>query len=118
MPGMPPVPPKPPIALSGIIGPPWVAVLEGSRATASWLAKVGDTVSRAPFAITVLRRIRGSGDAWHRRHNVESHGSPGLAMTARSAYAVMCALGVTLADVTTSIPALAQPPVAQERRST
>ena len=35
-------------------------------------------------------------------------------MTARSAYAVMCALGVTLADVTTSIPALAQPPGPQD----
>ena len=58
MPGMPPVPPKPPIALSGIIGPPWVAVLEGVPGhDASWLAKVGDTVSRAPFAITGLRRI-------------------------------------------------------------
>jgi hypothetical protein len=55
----PPPPPKPPIAVSGIIGPPWVAVLEGVPAhEGSLLAKVGDTVSRSPFALLTIRAIR------------------------------------------------------------
>jgi len=59
VPAPPPPPPKPPIAVSGTIGPPWVAVLEGVPAhDGSLLAKVGDTVSRAPYALLTIRAIR------------------------------------------------------------
>jgi hypothetical protein len=55
----PPLPPKPTLVLSGIIGPPWVAVLDGVPAhEGSLLAKVGDTVSHAPFALVTVRAIR------------------------------------------------------------
>jgi hypothetical protein len=56
----PPPPPKPPLALSGIVGPPWVAVLEGVPGrTGSVLAKPGDTLSRLPLTLLILHRI------WH-----------------------------------------------------
>jgi hypothetical protein len=51
-------PPKPPLALSGIVGPPWVAVLEGVPGRAgSVLAKAGDTLARPPLALLILHRI-------------------------------------------------------------
>jgi hypothetical protein len=53
-----PAPPKPPLALSGIVGPPWVAVLEGVPGrTGSVLAKAGDTLARPPLALVVVHRI-------------------------------------------------------------
>jgi hypothetical protein len=54
----PPAPPRPPVSLSGIVGPPWVAVLEGVPGhEGSLVARVGDTVSRAPNALLVVRRV-------------------------------------------------------------
>lgn len=55
----PPTPPRlPPLTLSGIIGPPWVALLEGVPGhLGSLIAAQGDTVSRAPLAVLVLRRV-------------------------------------------------------------
>jgi hypothetical protein len=54
----PPPPPKPLVALSGVVGPPWVAVLEGVPGKdGSVLAKVGDTLSRPPLALLVVRRV-------------------------------------------------------------
>ena len=53
-----PAPPKPPLALSGIVGPPWVAVLEGVPGrTGSVLAKAGDTLARPPLVLVVVHRI-------------------------------------------------------------
>lgn len=67
-----PMPPKPPLALSGIVGPPWVAVLEGVPGrTGSVLAKTGDTLARPPLALLVVHRIwrdtvvvRGADTTW------------------------------------------------------
>ncbi len=54
----PPRPPAPPIVLSGVVGPPWVALLDGVPGhSGSALAKPGDTLSRAPFAVVVLQRV-------------------------------------------------------------
>ena len=56
--GAPPPPPKPTIAVTGIIGPPWAAVVEGAPGRdGGTVAKVGDTLAKAPFAVTVLRYI-------------------------------------------------------------
>lgn len=53
-----PTAPKPPLALSGIVGPPWVAVLEGVPGrTGSVLAKAGDTLARPPLTLLVVHRI-------------------------------------------------------------
>ena len=58
-PPSPPPPAKPLLAVSGTVGPPWVAVLEGVPGhEGSLLAKVGDTVSRAPLAIVTVRAVR------------------------------------------------------------
>ena len=67
-----PAPPKPPLALSGIVGPPWVAVLEGVPGrTGSVLAKTGDTLARPPLTLLVVHRIwrdtvvvRGADTTW------------------------------------------------------
>lgn len=67
-----PAPPKPPLALSGIVGPPWVAVLEGVPGrTGSVLAKVGDTLARPPLMLLVVHWIgrdtvvvRGADTTW------------------------------------------------------
>jgi hypothetical protein len=65
-------PAKPPLALSGIVGPPWVAVLEGVPGrTGSVLAKAGDTLARPPLVLLVVHRIwrdtvvvRGADTTW------------------------------------------------------
>ena len=65
-------PPKPPLALSGIVGPPWVAVLEGVPGkTGSVLAKTGDTLARPPLMLLVVHQIwrdtvvvRGTDTTW------------------------------------------------------
>jgi hypothetical protein len=50
--------PHPVLALSGIVGPPWVAVLEGVPGrTGSVVAKVGDTIGRPSLALLVVHRI-------------------------------------------------------------
>ncbi len=50
--------PHPHLTLSGIVGPPWVAVLEGVPGrTGSVVARVGDTIGRPPLAFLVLHRI-------------------------------------------------------------
>jgi len=57
-PPLPPPAPVPPIMLSGIVGPPWVALLEGVPGhTGSLIAAPGDTVSRAPMAMLMIRRV-------------------------------------------------------------
>ena|ERR1700722_7596975 len=69
----PPPPPRPPIMLSGIVGPPWAALLEGVPGhDGTMLAKVGDTVSRAPAALLIIRGIvrdtavvQGLDTVWH-----------------------------------------------------
>jgi hypothetical protein len=54
----PPPAPRPIVTLSGIVGPPWEAVLEGVPGRAgSLVAAAGDTVSRAPLGLLVVRRV-------------------------------------------------------------
>ena len=53
-----PAQPRPPLALSGIVGPPWVAVLEGVPGRpGSVLAKPGDTLTRPPLTPLVVHQI-------------------------------------------------------------
>jgi hypothetical protein len=63
---------RPPISLSGVIGPPWTALLEGTPGhEGTLLARVGDTVARAPSPVLIVRRIthdtvvvQGADTAW------------------------------------------------------
>jgi hypothetical protein len=49
---------RPAVTLSGIVGPPWVAVLEGVPGrTGSVVAVAGDTVSRPPLSLLVVHRV-------------------------------------------------------------
>jgi hypothetical protein len=64
--------PRPPIMLSGIVGPPWAALLEGIPGhEGTYLARIGDTVARAPSALLIIRSIthdtvvvRGADTTW------------------------------------------------------
>jgi len=54
----PPPPALPQIALSGIVGPPWTAVLEGVPGHAgSVIVAPGDTITRPPLGVLVMQRV-------------------------------------------------------------